>query len=92
MLGYMLSIMTLTLASAVVGSGAVITQLLLPMSLDLVPDSQRAPALGIVFSGVLAGILVARTVSGVIGQAFGWRTIFVIAGIAATPGVNRSVF
>nr|WP_256344915.1 MFS transporter [Pseudomonas gingeri] len=77
------SIMTLTLASAVVGFGAVITQLLLPMSADLVPDSQRARALGIVFSGVLAGILVARTVSGVIGQAFGWRAMFVVAGIGA---------
>lgn len=77
------SMFVLAVASAIVGFGAVVTQLILPMAADLVPGSQRARALGIVFSGVLAGILVARTVSGLVGQKYGWQTMFVLAGIAA---------
>lgn len=77
------SLLILAVASAVLGFGAVTTQVLLPMSADLVPESQRARALGVVFSGVLAGILVARTVSGLVGQAFGWRIMFFVASFAA---------
>ncbi|KPX12838.1 MFS transporter [Pseudomonas syringae] len=77
------SLTLLAVACGVLGFGAVITQILLPMSADLVSDSQRARALGIVFSGVLAGILVARTLSGFIGQAYGWRLMFAVAGLVA---------
>lgn len=77
------SLPVLTVASAVVGFGAVITQILLPLSADLVLPHQRARALGTVFSGVLAGILVARTISGLVGETFGWRIMFVVASIAA---------
>lgn len=77
------SLVLLAVACAVLGFGAVITQILLPMSADLVQEFQRARALGMVFSGVLAGILVARTFSGFIGQAYGWRSMFFVAGFVA---------
>lgn len=77
------SLPLLAVAAAILGFGAVTTQILLPMAADLVSEHQRARALGIVFSGVLAGILVARTISGAVGQVLGWRAMFVVACIAA---------
>jgi len=38
---------------------------------------------GTIASGVLTGILVSRTVSGLVADAFGWRTIYVVAAVAA---------
>ena len=38
---------------------------------------------GAVVSGGLIGILVSRTVSGLIADAFGWRAIYIVAAVAA---------
>jgi MFS family permease len=40
----------------------------------------QGKTIGTVLSGFLLGILLARTISGFIGQQFGWRTMFWIAG------------
>ena len=77
------SVSMLALASVCVGIGATITQIMVPLAADLANEEQRGRAVGVVFSGILAGILLARTVSGAIGQVLGWRLMFVIASIAA---------
>ena len=77
------SLLMLALASLFVGVGATITQILVPFAADLAAPEQRGRAVGVVFSGILAGILLARTVSGVIGQALGWRPMFAIASVVA---------
>lgn len=74
---------TLAVAALVVGVGATITQSLIPLAADLANDDQRGKAVGFVFSGVLAGILVARTVSGAVSAQWGWRVMFVVASVAA---------
>lgn len=74
---------TLALAAIFVGVGATITQSLIPLAADLSTQEQRGSAVGFVFSGVLAGILVARTVSGAVGSLWGWRVMLVIASVAA---------
>ncbi|WP_427183845.1 MFS transporter [Bordetella bronchialis] len=78
---------SLIAASILLGVGATITQLIIPFAADLAPDTTRGQAVGVVFSGLLAGILLARTLSGAIGQLLGWRAMFwVAAGIALALG------
>ncbi|ACQ93592.1 major facilitator superfamily MFS_1 [Tolumonas auensis DSM 9187] len=77
------SLMLLAFASLFVGFGAIITQILVPLAADLSMPEQRSHSVGVVFSGILAGILLARTISGAIGQSLGWRPMFVFASIVA---------
>jgi len=51
---------------------------------DLFPASQRGRALGVFMLGLPLGICSAYLVSGIVGQAWGWRAVFLIAAI---PGV-----
>lgn len=42
-------------------------------------DSERGRRVGQVMTGLILGILLARTVSGLVGRFFGWRSMYVIA-------------
>ena len=66
-------------ASAGMGVAATITQMVVPMAADLAREGERGKAVGIAFSGVLCGILLARVVSGAVGQWLGWREAFWLA-------------
>ncbi|MFG2358754.1 MFS transporter [Streptomyces sp. NPDC048521] len=61
---------------ALVGVTTVAGQLLIPLAGDLARDDQRGRVVGTVASGILIGILVSRAISGVVADAFGWRTIY----------------
>ena len=63
-------------ALAVVGVTSVVAQIVVPMSSSLSADHERGSVVGTVMSGLLIGILLARTVSGLIAAALGWRTVF----------------
>ena len=52
---------------------SVVAQVIVPMSSSLAAEHERGPVVGTVMSGLLIGILLARTVSGLIAAAFGWR-------------------
>lgn len=73
----------LAIASVVVGVNATIAQLIIPLAADLASPAKRGQAVGTVFSGVLAGILLARTLSGAVGQTFGWRAMYWCAAAVA---------
>lgn len=73
----------LMLASAGMGVAATITQMVVPMAAELARDGERGKAVGIAFSGVLCGILLARVVSGAVGQWLGWREAFWLASALA---------
>lgn len=66
-----------------VGLTTVAGQLLIPLAGDLAEPAERGRVVGTVVSGVLIGILVSRTVSGLVADAFGWRAIYVLAGVIA---------
>jgi len=51
---------------------------------DYYPPEQRATALSIYSSGIYIGILLGFLFGGVIAEAFGWRTAFMVVGL---PGV-----
>jgi predicted MFS family arabinose efflux permease len=69
-------------AIAVVGVTSVVAQVVVAMSSSLSADEERGRVVGTVMSGLLIGILLARTVSGLIAAAFGWRTVFWFAAAA----------
>lgn len=55
---------------------------------DLYPEDRRTTAMGIYVAGSTIGILFAFLIGGVVGQAYGWRWTFVIAGI---PGIALAI-
>jgi predicted MFS family arabinose efflux permease len=70
------SLTVLAAALAVVGLTSVVAQILVPLASTLAPEHERGRVVGHVMSGLLVGILVARTASGLISQVGGWRTVF----------------
>jgi predicted MFS family arabinose efflux permease len=73
-------ITVLIIAVTIAGLCSVAAQILVPFAASLASDQQRGRVVGTVMSGLLLGILVARTVSGLIAEAAGWRTVYVVAG------------
>jgi predicted MFS family arabinose efflux permease len=73
------SILVLLIASLFVGITSVIPQLMIPMAAHLAKPHERGKKIGFIMSGLLIGILLSRTISGFVGQHFGWRAMFYIA-------------
>jgi predicted MFS family arabinose efflux permease len=70
---------TLVAAVAVVGLTSVVAQILVPFAASLASDEERGSVVGTVMSGLLMGVLLARTVAGGIAQFWGWRTVYWVA-------------
>jgi predicted MFS family arabinose efflux permease len=68
-------------ASALVGLMAAVTHVVLPMAPDLVSHEQRGKAIGTVMTGLLLGILLARSFAGWLAGVAGWRSVFVVAAV-----------
>jgi len=71
----------LAAASLAVGVTTMTPQLLVPFAAHLAEPAERGRVVGTVMSGLLIGILAARTVSGVVGGSLGWRTMYGIAAV-----------
>ncbi|MGA7418870.1 MAG: MFS transporter [Acidimicrobiales bacterium] len=63
----------------IVGATSVVAQVLIPMAASFADDEHRGQVVGTVMSGLLLGILLARTVSGVVAGATSWRVVYVMA-------------
>ncbi len=68
-------------ATAVIGLTSVMAQLLVPFAATLAPEAERGRVVGSVMSGLILGILLGRTVSGLVSQVAGWRTVYVAAAV-----------
>src|ERR1700733_7309877 len=80
------------LAWLVVGSGLIgllasVTHIALPIAPDLVSHDQRGRAIGIVMTGLLLGILLARTFAGWVSRIHGWRYVYVVAAVVSAAFV-----
>ena len=75
------TLLLMILASMLVGLLASVTHIVVPIAPDLVDDTQRGRAIGIVMTGLLLGILLARTFAGWVSKIHGWRWVFVVAAI-----------
>ncbi|HEY6374501.1 MAG TPA: MFS transporter [Edaphobacter sp.] len=67
--------------SVLIGMLASVTHVVLPIAPDLVSHEERGRAIGIVMTGLLLGILLARTFAGWVSHIHGWRWVFVIAAV-----------
>ena len=56
-------------------------QIILPLAGDLSNDEERGHIVGIVSSGITAGILFSRFASGIIAGLWGWRAVYLIAAV-----------
>jgi predicted MFS family arabinose efflux permease len=86
------SINLLIAGSVLIGMFASVTHVALPIAPDLVSHQQRGRAIGTVMTGLLLGILLARTFSGWVSGIHGWRWVFVVAAVinaAFVPLIRR---
>ncbi len=70
-------------ASVAIGLTAAVTHVIVPIAPELASDEERGRAVGTVMTGLLLGVLLARTVSGWIASFLGWRSVFLFAAIAS---------
>jgi predicted MFS family arabinose efflux permease len=73
------SLAGLAIALAVVGTTSVVAQILVPFASSLAGEDERGRVVGMVMSGLLIGILLARTFSGLVAQLGGWRLVYGLA-------------
>ncbi|MFD4874169.1 MFS transporter [Streptomyces sp. NPDC058420] len=75
------SLPVLVVASAVTGVTTVVPQIIIPMAAGLVPAERRGAVTGTLLSGLIGGILLARTFSGTLGERLGWRAPYIVAAV-----------
>ena len=63
-------------ASFSLGIVCCVPQQLVPFAAVMSLPSERGRSVGTVVSGIMVGVLLGRTVSGVIGAAWGWRAVY----------------
>ncbi|MBE0649405.1 MAG: MFS transporter [Bacteroidales bacterium] len=69
------------IASLIIGVTSVVAQILVPFAATLAKDHERGKVVGQVMSGLLIGILLARTLAGFISEFAGWRAVFGFAAL-----------
>lgn len=65
--------------AAIVGTSSVVAQVLVSFTASLSSEAERGRMVGTVMSGLLLGILLARTAAGYIAEASSWRIVYLAA-------------
>jgi len=69
-------------ASFVIGIGSVAAQVLVPFASYLASESSRGRVVGNIMSGLLLGIMLARPLSSLVADFFGWHAVFALSAAA----------
>lgn len=77
------SLVVLAIALTLAAMASAVAQVLVPFAGNLADDRDRGRAVGIVLTGLFMGILLARTVSGLLASVAGWRSPFLLAAVLA---------
>ncbi|WP_234447875.1 MFS transporter [Viridibacillus soli] len=64
---------------ALVGLLAVVTQTLVAFAATMAAPAERGRVVGMVTSGIVIGILLARTISGILTDMAGWRSVYLVS-------------
>ena len=75
------SFIILSLSLFSMGIVTISGQIILPLAGDLSKEEERGHIVGIVSSGITAGILFSRFASGIIAGLWGWRSVYIIAAV-----------
>ncbi|MEX3978253.1 MFS transporter [Paraburkholderia sp. EG287A] len=73
------SFFVLALCSFLVGMTSISAQIIIPTVSGMATPETRGRVVGSLLGGLSSGVLLARTLSGIVGALWGWRSIFVIA-------------
>ena len=79
------SIWALIGASFGLGMVCCVPQQLVPFAAVMSPPHERGRNVGTVVSGIMLGILLGRTISGVVGEAYGWRAVYALEAAFMIP-------
>ena len=75
------SLSMMILGTALTGLFSVVAQILVPLAATLASPDKRGKVVGTIMSGLLLGILLARTVAGLLAGIGGWRTVYWVASV-----------
>ncbi|WP_213716800.1 MFS transporter [Cedecea lapagei] len=75
------SLWMMILGTALTGLFSVVAQILVPFAATLAAPEKRGKVVGTIMSGLLLGILLARTVAGLLASLGGWRTVYWVASV-----------
>jgi predicted MFS family arabinose efflux permease len=75
------SAFTFFAASLLIGLSSAGIQMVVPLAAHLTPPAMRGKIVGLVMSGLLLGILLARPIASLIAAGFGWRAVFVASSV-----------
>ncbi|MCR8656138.1 MFS transporter [Paenibacillus endoradicis] len=73
--------MVLFIGIAAVGLLAVVAQTLVAFAATLAAPAERGRTVGVVTSGIVIGILLARTFAGVLTDLAGWRSVYLVSAV-----------
>ena len=73
------NLLWLLAASFAIGFTSIAAQIMIPFAAQLAKPQDRGKVVGMVMSGLLIGILSARTISGFVGATLGWQAMYWIA-------------
>ena len=72
-------VVVLFVGMALVGLLAVVTQTLVAFAATMASSTERGRVVGIVTSGIVIGILLARTFAGLVTDLAGWRSVYLVS-------------
>ena len=75
------SLTMMIIGTALTGLFSVVAQILVPLAATLAAPDKRGKVVGTIMSGLLLGILLARTVAGLLARLGGWRTVYWVASV-----------
>ncbi|MDY0831959.1 MULTISPECIES: MFS transporter [unclassified Pseudomonas] len=78
-------IWALVAASFGLGIVSCVPQQLVPFAAVMSQPHERGRNVGTVVSGIMVGILLGRTIAGVVGEAYGWRAVYAMEAAFMMP-------
>ncbi|WP_268625845.1 MFS transporter [Paenibacillus alvei] len=66
---------------ALVGLLAVVTQTLVAFAATMAAPAERGRVVGMVTSGIVIGILLARSIAGIVTDLAGWRAVYLVSAV-----------